>query len=218
MEYYRLTIPIPKHPWRWLRFRITTLLLLTAIACLLLAWYRDHQQLANQLYKIHYPGPNWETSQATGPPNTPGAGDQQTAWASLSADGQKEWLILEYDAAVVPKAVVVHENCSPGALTKVTHFPRFGSEQTLWEGTDPTPVGAASGVSRLPISANIKTGRIKLYIDSAAVPGWNEIDAVGLVYGGKDEQVIWATSATASSSYGDRRSSGYTFGGVVLQR
>jgi hypothetical protein len=33
------------------------------------------------------------------------------------------------------------------------------------------------------------------------VPGWNEIDAVGLEYG-NNKQVIWAARATASSSYG----------------
>jgi len=39
----------------------------------------------------------------------------------------------------------------------------------------------------------------KIYVDSRGVPGWNEIDAVGLE--DKDKQVIWATEATASSTY-----------------
>jgi hypothetical protein len=204
MEYYRLTIPIPKRPWLWLRFRITTVLLTTAILCLLLAWRRDHLQLSAQLHQLQYPGPNWDTAQATGPPNTPAPGDRATAWASLTADGQSEWLILEFEASVVPKAILVHENFSPGAVVKASHYPRFGREQTLWEGTDPTPVGAGSGVSRLPVTNNTATGRIKLYIDSQNVPGWNEIDAVGLVYGDNDDQVIWAKSATASSSFGNQ--------------
>ena len=45
MDYYRLTIPIPKQPWRWIRFRITTILLLVAILAMGLAWHRDHQRL-----------------------------------------------------------------------------------------------------------------------------------------------------------------------------
>ena len=61
-------------------------------------------------------------------------------------------------------------------------------------------VGASGGVSRLPISAGFKTGHIKLYIDSPAVPGWNEIDAVGIEDANK--KVIWASKAKASSTYG----------------
>jgi hypothetical protein len=36
MEYYRLTIPIPKQPWLWLGFRLVTILLLITIAALAL--------------------------------------------------------------------------------------------------------------------------------------------------------------------------------------
>ena len=85
-------------------------------------------------------------------------------------------------------------------MFKVTHVPLWGREQVLWEGKDPTPVGSAGGVSRLPVSTIARTGRIKVYINSPAVNGWNEIDAVGIEYGNK--KVIWAKRATASSSYG----------------
>jgi hypothetical protein len=200
MEYYRLTIPIPKQPWKWIRFRIVTILLLIAILAISLAWWRDHQKLAGELYRIQNPVTGWGVQQVTGAPNTAGPGDISTAWASASQDDQKEWLVLEYDQSVVPVAVVVHETYNPGAVVKVSHYPRWGREQVLWEGTDPTPSTATGGVSRLPVSAGVKTGRIKLYIDSPAVAGWNEIDAVGLELA--NGEVIWAESAEASSSYG----------------
>lgn len=200
MEYYRLTIPIPKQPWKWIRFRIVTILLLIAILAISLAWWRDHQQLAGELYRIKNPVTGWGVEQVTRAPNTAGPGDISTAWASASQDDQKEWLVLEYDQSVVPVAVVVHETYNPGAVVKVSHYPRWGSEQVLWEGTDPTPSSAGMGVSRLPVSAGVKTSRIKVYIDSPAVAGWNEIDAVGLELANGD--VIWAESAEASSSYG----------------
>jgi hypothetical protein len=51
-----------------------------------------------------------------------------------------------------------------------------------------------------------KTNRVKLYLDSKGVPGWNEIDAVGLrESGGKTH---WATSADASSTYADQGGGG----------
>jgi hypothetical protein len=49
-----------------------------------------------------------------------------------------------------------------------------------------------------------KTNKVKLYLKSTEVPGWNEIDAVGLLDAAGKLQ--WATKAEASSSYADRSS------------
>jgi hypothetical protein len=200
MEYYRLTIPIPKKPWLWVRFRIVTILLLIAIAAISLSWWRDHRELSEVIYQMQNPSSGWGVSQVTGAPNTTGPGDIKTAWASATQDDQAEWLILEYDSKVVPKAIVVHETLNPGAVVKATHYPKWGKEEILWEGTDPTPVSAGAGISRLPVQVEVRTNRIKLFLDSTAVPGWNEIDAVGLEL--EDGKIIWAESASASSNYG----------------
>jgi hypothetical protein len=216
MDYFEFRIRIPKKPWQWIRFRITTILLLIAIAAMALAWRHDHQQLSNELYQLRNPGPHWEAAQATGPPNT-AAGDGMTAWCPLTADDQQEWLVLEYSQAVVPNAIIVHANHNPGAVRRVTHYPKLGVEQTLWEGDDPTLPTAAAGVSRLPATGRIKTKRIKIYIDSPAVPDWNEIDAVGLEYG-DDKKVIWAERAMASSSYGEGNQAVFQSGGGYLFR
>ena len=133
------------------------------------------------------------------PPNTSGFGDKSTAWASATQDDQQEWLQLEYEKSVVPTAILVHETYGPGAVTKVTHVPMWGKEEVLWEGKDPTPVGSAGGVSRLPVTAFARTGRIKVYINSPAVSGWNEIDAVGLR--SKEDNMQWAMKVVASTTY-----------------
>lgn len=200
MEYYEWTIKLPKRPLQLLKFRISTILLTTVIVALALAWRRDHNQLAARLAPQPNTSGSWGTDQVTGAPNTPGAGDITTAWASSTPDGADEWLELRYDQSVVPSAILVHETYNPGALTKITHVGFLGRETTLWEGTDPTSAVAGRGVSRIPISPGFKTGHIKIYLDSKAVPGWNEIDAVGIEYG--NNQVIWASSAQASSTYG----------------
>jgi hypothetical protein len=202
MEYYELKIKLPNRPLQLLRFRISTILLLMTIVALALAWRRDHNLLAAQVYKIRNPSTSWGINQVKGKPNTNGFGDIATAWASSTPDDSQEWLELEYDKSVVPTAILIHETFNPGAVVKVTHVPYWGREKVLWEGIDPTAVGSPGGVSRLPIAAGIKTGHIKVYIDSPAVPGWNEIDAVGLEYGNKE--VIWATEVKASSYYGDQ--------------
>ena len=146
------------------------------------------------------PKPSWSESQATGKPDTPGAGDIETAWASATPDGDDEWLELEYAAEIEPVEVHVHETFNPGAVYQVSGFTSSGMEAPLWKGTDPTPRTAARGVSEIPIDSKLKTKRIRIYLDSKEVAGWNEIDAVGLK--DADGKMHWAVKATASSTYG----------------
>jgi hypothetical protein len=156
-------------------------------------WYIWHERKQDA-------GPKraWGPEQATGEPDTQMAGDLETAWASLTEDASDEWLMLEYAEPIVPKEIHVYETFNPGAVIKATAFRLDGSEVEVWKGKDPS-AGKDIGVSVLPVKNGFKTARIKLYIDSKNVPGWNEIDAVGL----KDDKgkMFWATAAAASSTY-----------------
>jgi hypothetical protein len=142
---------------------------------------------------------NWGPEQATGEPDTTMAGDIVTAWASASQDGQEEWLMLQYQDFITPTAVLVYETYNPGALYRVTAFKPDGEEVELWKGMDPTAADSGMGVSEIPVKAAFKTNRVKIYLDSPAVPGWNEIDAVGLR--DKNKTMHWAVAAEASTTY-----------------
>ncbi len=141
----------------------------------------------------------WGPEQATGPPDTHQAGDIQTAWASRTPDDQDEWLLLEYAAPVAAEAVLVYETYNPGALNRVTAFRLDGVEVEVWKGADPTPRNSGKGVSEIKFRVPFKTNRVRIHLESTKVPGWNEIDAVGL----RDSAgtVHWAVSADASSTY-----------------
>jgi hypothetical protein len=199
MEYYRLTISIPKKPWLWIRFRIGTILLLVAILAILLTWRRDHNRLVAEIARLRYPYPRYEAIEATGPPNVTRAGDSSRAWCPATMNGGKEWLELEYDAAVAPTAVVVHENYASGYITRVAHVPIIGPELTLWEGSYTPTTGPTGAIAKLPIQNSAKTGRIKIYFDTTSATGWEEIDAVGLV--DAKGRTHWATGAKASSTW-----------------
>jgi len=188
-----------------LRFRLSTLLLLTALAAALLSWRRDRQSLLAEIERLRSPNSGWGVREATGPPDTSRFGDIPTAWASKTQDGQVEWLQLDFAAEVVPRAVHIHETYNPGAVTKITRVNLLGIEETLWQGTDPTPASAGGGVSKIALQGRKPTSRIKIYLDSPSVKGWNEIDAVGLI--DSQGQPHWATKASASSSYGPNVSS-----------
>ncbi len=151
------------------------------------------------LSAVQRPKRDWGPEQATGEPDTNMAGDIVTAWASASQDDQEEWLMLEYEDMVAPTAVLVYETYNPGALYRVTAFKPDGEEVELWKGADPTPTADGMGVSEIPVKAAFKTNRVKIYIDSPSVPGWNEIDAVGLR--DKNKTMHWAVAAEASTTY-----------------
>jgi hypothetical protein len=52
-----------------------------------------------------------------------------------------------------------------------------------------------------PLETECGVDRIRIHLDSPAVAGWNEIDAVGLL--DAEGTVHWAVQATASSTYAD---------------
>lgn len=144
-------------------------------------------------------GRSWGPEQATGEPDTDGPGDITTAWASRSQDEEDEWLELEYAEAFRPTGVIIHETYNPGALNRITMFQANTEEADAWRGTDPTPRTSEHGVSIVPVKVDFETKKIRLYLASRDVPGWNEIDAVGLL--DSRGKTHWAVHATASSTF-----------------
>jgi len=142
---------------------------------------------------------SWSGWQATGAPDSPMNGDSALAWCPATADSQREWLLLDYPQTTTPREVQIYENYAPGAVNRVTVFNENGDEIEAWKGQDPTAASNAAGISKIPINLPINTKRVKIFIDSQKVPGWNEIDAVGLV----DEMgnTQWASDVQDSSSY-----------------
>jgi hypothetical protein len=186
--------------------QIRDLLFLTAIIAILVAWSTDHNELSRtlELERQKKVVPRWQDSQVLGPPNTPRYGDIQTAWASATPDGMKEWLDLEFETFVTPKTIQIFETYNPGAVYKVSVFDWSGREVPVWQGTDPLSNTTKAGVAKIPVTKWFRSNRVKIYIDSPKVKGWNEIDAVAMVdMMGKKH---WASRVTSSSSYGTNAS------------
>jgi hypothetical protein len=139
----------------------------------------------------------WGPEQATGAPDSKGAGDQRTAWASLQADGGEQWLETSYAKPVEVAQVRVLENDNPGAVVRIVAILDGGTEIQLWSGEEPKLTAPADQV--FPARPGIFASKVRVVLDTNKVPGWNEIDAVELI--GRDGSHQWATSATASSTY-----------------
>jgi len=162
---------------------------------------RELVDLFGQREAFPLKGRAWGPEQATGEPDTHTAGDQQTAWASLTQDGQEEWLQLEYDQPYTITKVRVYETYNPGALTHITMLDDAGKESEIWRGKDLTPRDVPMGITEVTLPLPVSAKRIRIYLDSVNVPGWNEIDAVGVV--DDKDAVHWAVKATASTSFAD---------------
>jgi beta-lactamase regulating signal transducer with metallopeptidase domain len=147
--------------------------------------------------------PAWSALQATGAPNVEQGGDNPHAWAPLTQDDQPEWLELEWTEPVRAAAILVYESFNPGALVRVRVNGDDIQETTIFEGADPVHVSEGKGVAIIPVTVDAPIKYVRLEFDSPAVPGWNQVDAVGLVELVSGE-VHWAVGAQASSTYADR--------------
>ncbi|MCA9532292.1 MAG: discoidin domain-containing protein [Sandaracinaceae bacterium] len=150
------------------------------------------------LSEIQRRGPRWASSvvdfsseytsdgnsaqRATGAPDVyPTAGDLPNAWATRLADGGIQHITLRYAEPVLTTAVFWLETYNPGAVVRVDDVSDPAQVVTLFSGIEPTRgvTGAAAVEVRLPEPRSIHT--VRLYLDTNAVTGWNEIDAVALI-------------------------------------
>ncbi|MGL5018663.1 MAG: hypothetical protein ACRDBP_11035 [Luteolibacter sp.] len=135
----------------------------------------------------------YAAKQATGPANVPAPGaDSALAWCPAAEDEGMEWLELHYEHPVLVQEIRIHTTFNPGAVIRVLGGSKEGDLQEMWAGTGPR-----EPIQVIPISPPVEMNRIKLEIDTAKVPGWNEIDAVALV----DDagRSTWAHTAVSSS-------------------
>ena len=141
---------------------------------------RLHQWACDATASSQYSDPDWGAKQATGKPDTMQGGDIRTAWAPATQDGGAEWLELTYETPVRPMQVRIRETYNPGAVVKVEAKDAKGEWHTLWEGKDGTK--ECPGWLEIAVTKPAWTCRvIKVHLDTSAVAGWNEIDAVELV-------------------------------------
>jgi hypothetical protein len=131
-------------------------------------------------FSTEYSSTSWSANQVIGAPDVyPNYGDFPNAWASATADGRREHLVIKYDNASPISYVAIYETFNPGAVDTIyVKNPNNGQWVVVWSGT----AQSAGNVSRIfQVSFPMTTfnvSEIRIAINSPAVPGWNEIDAV----------------------------------------
>jgi len=126
-----------------------------------------------------YSSDAWSAAQATGAPNARGCSDDINAWASVEPN-TVEWLEVQFNEAMVPVGLQIHENYGVSSIVSVELKDEQGAWHTVFTAT-PGRLTCPS-VRAIPVtSVPGKVKAVRLNIDQRTLNDWNEVDAVGLL-------------------------------------
>lgn len=148
-----------------------------ALPTRLIVWASSVVDVSSQ-----YSDPAWSASRVLGPPDVyPAYGDHDKAWASLGADDRPEYIEVAFDPPERASGVEIYETFNPGAIDKLELITVKGKRIEIPLGTQPTG-GTTSVVSRHHLRCTREPiASVRVSLDSPRVPGWNELDAIGIV-------------------------------------
>lgn len=138
-----------------------------------------------------YSSTSWSAQQVLGPPNVyPGNGDNTLAWASRDADAATEFIEVGFAQPTAMRELQIVETYNPGAIASVETIDVQGTRTTLIPcgGTFTTgachanqigPAGSAAQITKVPLTCGSAIAAVRVTLASGAVPGWNELDAIG---------------------------------------
>ena len=135
-------------------------------------------------YSSEYSPVRWSAEQVLGPPDVyPEYGDVDKAWAPSAKDGGEEYIEVSFPYEGPVCGIVVYETYNPGAIVKVLLKDTEGNYHTAWERSGGEK--AAEEKSRIfkitfPLT-DFSVSSVKIILDTSLVPGWNEIDAIGII-------------------------------------
>lgn len=116
------------------------------------------------------------------PDKLPAAGESPCAWRTATPDNpQGEWIKVTFARAINVQTVAVGESWNPGAISKIKLYDQEGKEYTVYHNPAPAPVAQKSRmwVHHIPPTP-YKAAALRLELQTAAVPGFNQIDAIGI--------------------------------------
>lgn len=148
------------------------------------AWLSAQVQYAETVidFSSEFSNPSWSANQATGEPDVyPRYGDISSAWASLTPDGQREFIELSYANNTSPiDSIFIFETYNVGAVDLVQVKGVSGNWQTVYSGTAQSFTNEAR-VMRIGFArTSFAVKAVRIELNSPAIAGWNEIDAVGI--------------------------------------
>ncbi len=131
-------------------------------------------------FSTQYSANAWSAARALGVPDVyPAGGDNENAWATRDADAANEYLEVEFDKPHRLRALDIFETYTPGAITHVEVITADGARHAVYDAKA-RAMNVASYKRDIAFACTDQpVVGVKVTLDSSAVPGWNEIDAIG---------------------------------------
>ena len=126
-------------------------------------------------------GDQYKASQALGSPSKlPQLGESPAAWAPQTPDAlTDDWIQVAFARPVTIRQIVVGENVNPGAVVRVLVIDSKGKEHQVYKTTTTTP--RTDPLLRIMVTDSAFVGnQVKVFLNGAALPGPNQIDAIGI--------------------------------------
>jgi OmpA-OmpF porin, OOP family len=132
-------------------------------------------------YSSQHDHPSYSAQQALAEPNSmPSKGYSATAWQA-STDDRKEFLHVKFNNPMPAKMVIVAENNAPGAIYKIVLYDESGNEYQVYrERPDTLNQPSRFFYLKFDEATVYNVSEIKVSIDCRAIPGINQIDAIGI--------------------------------------
>jgi len=124
---------------------------------------------------------SWSAKNVLGAPNVyPAHGDLQLAWAARDPDAPVEFIEVGFAQPMRASALSIVETFNPGAVSEVELVTTSGKRITIQREVG--PAGAQARVNEVAFACTDEPiASVRVTLASREVPGWNEIDAIGLV-------------------------------------
>ena len=137
-------------------------------------------QWANEVvnFSSQYQSPDYAAIQVLGEPNSRNCSDAKTAWVPRQENSGNEFVRVRFVNAVLFPKIGVHQTLGAGTVRKIILWDTEGNG-TEFNVQD--PLRECSGVATFQFDAYTKpVNEITVMLDTSAVSGWNEIDAISL--------------------------------------
>ncbi len=169
----------------FLQFGIFFLVLLsnnTALAQPKIQWASKVLGFSSERVDASNPGPQYRAIQVLGSPNKlPQKGESVCAWSTAGADTYaEEYIKVGFENPVRIKQVSIGENWGAGAIVRVLAYDSTDREYIIHENKEDGPTEKGRMWNIIIPQTEYKVHAIKLIVAPAKIPGYNQIDAIGI--------------------------------------
>jgi hypothetical protein len=131
-------------------------------------------------FSSQYGAVNYSAEKALGAPDVASCSDNSNAWASLTADGQREYLELGFATPQQVNSIKIYQTFNTGAIDTV-YIRNAGNGNWVSVYSSTAALGPCTNVlSIAPALTSFNVDAIRIAVNSPAISTWNEIDAVSI--------------------------------------